>query len=137
MQANPWDYETDFLVAGTGVAGMSAAIVASRNGLNTILIESTDRWGGTTAISGGGLWAPNNPLMVAGRADDSVEAALEYMQRTIGAPGPWASDERKRAFLQAIPQYVNTLATEGVKWTRAKDYPDYYPDLPGGRVGRA
>lgn len=137
MQANPWDYETDFLVAGTGVAGMSAAIVASRNGLNTILIESTDRWGGTTAISGGGLWAPNNPLMGADRADDSVEAALEYMQRTIGAPGPWASDERKRAFLQAIPQYVNTLATEGVKWTRAKDYPDYYPDLPGGRVGRA
>jgi 3-oxosteroid 1-dehydrogenase len=132
-----WDAETDFLVAGTGVAGMSAAIAARRNGLDTLVIESTDRWGGTTAISGGGLWMPNNPLMVANRAGDSTEAALEYMKLTIGAPGPWASDERKLAFLQAIPQYVNTLAAEGVKWTRAKDYPDYYPDLPGGRVGRA
>ena len=132
-----WDIETDFLVAGTGVAGMSAAITARRNGLDTLLIESTDRWGGTTAISGGGLWMPNNPLMVADRAGDSVAAALEYMKLTIGEPGPWASDTRKLAFLQAIPQYVNMLAAEGVKWTRAKDYPDYYPDLPGGRVGRA
>jgi 3-oxosteroid 1-dehydrogenase len=116
---------------------MSAAITARRNGLSTLLIESTDRWGGTTAISGGGFWMPNNPLMVADRAGDSVEAALEYMKLTVGAPGRWASDERKLAFLQAIPQYVNMLAAEGVKWTRAKDYPDYYPDLPGGRVGRA
>jgi 3-oxosteroid 1-dehydrogenase len=136
MQANAWDVETDFLVAGTGVAGMSAAITARRNGLDTLLIESTDRWGGTTAISGGGLWAPNNPLMVADRAGDSVEAALEYMKLTVGAPGLWASDERKLAFLQAIPPYMTTLAAEGVKWTRAKDYPDYYPDLPGGGVGR-
>jgi 3-oxosteroid 1-dehydrogenase len=59
------------------------------------------------------------------------------MKHTVGAPGPWASDERKLAFLQAIPQYVTMLAAEGVKWTRAKAYPDYYPDLPGGRVGRA
>ncbi len=137
MQVRPWDVETDFLVVGTGVAGMSAAITARRSGLDTIVIESTDRWGGTTAISGGGLWMPNNPLMVADRAGDSVEAALEYMKLTIGDPGPWASDERKLAFLRAIPQYVNMLAAEGVKWTRAKDYPDYYPDLPGGRVGRA
>ncbi len=137
MQTTSWDIETDFLVAGSGAAGMSAAITASRNGLDTLLIESMDKWGGTTAISGGGLWAPNNPLMVADGADDSIEAALEYMRQTIGAPGPWASDERKLAFLRAIPQYVNTLAAEGVQWTRAKDYPDYYPDLPGGRVGRA
>lgn len=137
MQTNAWDFETDFLVAGSGVAGMSAAITANRNGLDVILIESMEKWGGTTAISGGGLWVPNNPLMVADGADDSIEAAFDYMQRTVGAPGPWASDERKLAFLQAIPPYVNTLAAEGVKWTRAKDYPDYYPDLPGGRVGRA
>lgn len=136
MPTSAWDFETDFLVAGTGVAGMSAAITASRNGLDVILIEGMEKWGGTTAISGGGLWVPNNPLMVADGAGDSIEAAFAYMQQTIGTPGPWASDERKMAFLQAIPQYINTLAKDGVKWTRAKDYPDYYPDLPGGRVGR-
>jgi 3-oxosteroid 1-dehydrogenase len=137
MHTNVWDVDTDFLVAGTGVAGLSAAITARRNGLDVLVLESTDKWGGTTAISGGGLWLPNNPLMVADHAGDSIEAAFEYMKYTIGTPGPWASDQRKLAFLAAIPHYVTTLAHEGVQWTRAKAYPDYYPDVIGGRVGRA
>jgi 3-oxosteroid 1-dehydrogenase len=64
------------LVAGTGVAGFSAAIMAKRNKLDTLIIESTDKWGGTTGLSGGGLWAPNNPLMGKADVEDSVEAAL-------------------------------------------------------------
>ncbi len=134
--SHTWDYETDYLVVGTGVAGLSAAITAKRNGLDTLIIESMGIWGGTTAISGGGLWMPNNPLMVKDDAEDSVDEALDYMNQTIGDVGPWTSRERKLAFLHGIPNYVNTLADEGVKWTRARDYPDYYPDLPGGRVGR-
>jgi 3-oxosteroid 1-dehydrogenase len=131
-----WDYEIDYLVVGTGVAGMSAAIAARRNGLDTIVVESMEKWGGTTAISGGGLWMPNNPLMQAANEEDSVEEAFDYMQQTIGNVGPWTSRERKMAFLNNIPHYVNMMADEGVKWTRAKDYPDYYPDLAGGRIGR-
>ncbi|MDT5309639.1 MAG: 3-oxosteroid 1-dehydrogenase [Mycobacterium sp.] len=131
-----WHYEIDYLVAGTGVAGLSAAITAKRNGLETLIVESTDKWGGTTGMSGGGLWAPNNPLMVKAGVEDSVEAALHYMEQTIGDVGPWTSRDRKLAFLNTIPHYIDTLGEEGVKWVRAKDYPDYYPDLPGGRVGR-
>lgn len=133
---NEWDYETDFLVAGTGAAGMSAAITANKNGLDVLMVESMDKWGGTTAISGGGLWMPNNPLMKRDGVEDSVEEAFAYMKAIIGEPGPWASDERKLAFLIAVPDFVNMMAEEGIKWTRAKDYPDYYPDLPGGRIGR-
>ena len=131
-----WDHEIDYLVAGTGVAGLSAAITAKRNGLDTLIVESMEKWGGTTAISGGGLWMPNNPLMVTGGVEDSLEEALEYMEQTIGDVGPWTSRERKLSFLNAIPHYINTLVQEGVTWVRAKDYPDYYPDLPGARVGR-
>jgi 3-oxosteroid 1-dehydrogenase len=131
-----WHYEFDYLVAGTGVAGLSAAIMAKRHGLNTLMVESTDKWGGTTGVSGGGLWAPNNPLMVKDGVEDSVEAALHYMEQTIGDVGPWTSRKRKLAFLNTIPQYIDVLAEEGVKWVRAKDYPDYYPDVPGARVGR-
>lgn len=133
---NQWDYEIDFLVAGTGSAGMSAAITADKNGLDVIMVESMDKWGGTTAISGGGLWMPNNPLMLREGIEDSVDAALDYMKDTIGNPGPWASDERKLAFINGIPSFMNMMSEEGLKWTRAKDYPDYYPDLPSGRVGR-
>lgn len=131
-----WDYETDFLVVGSGAAGLSAAIAARRSGLDVLIIESMDKWGGTTAISGGGLWMPHNPLMIEAGVEDSVEEALGYMEATIGDVGSWTSLERKKAFLHAIPHYVDMMAEEGVRWTRAKDYPDYYPDLPGGRVGR-
>jgi 3-oxosteroid 1-dehydrogenase len=131
-----WDQTIDYLVVGTGIAGLSAAITAKLNDLDVVVIESTDKWGGTTAVSGGVLWMPNNPLMKEAEIDDSDEAALDYMEQTIGDVGSWTSRERKVAFLDAIPAYMEMLANEGVHWVRAKDYPDYYSDLPGGRVGR-
>jgi len=135
--AEKWDLEVDYLVAGTGVAGMSAAITAKLNGLDTLVVESMDKWGGTTAISGGGLWMPNNPLMQRDGAQDSPEKAFDYLQSTVGDVGPWTSDARKWAFINGIPPYVTMLADNGIKWARAKKYPDYYPDLPSGMVGRS
>jgi len=132
-----WDEEVDFLVAGSGVAGLSAAITAKLNGLDTLVVESMEKWGGTTAISGGGLWVPNNPLEFKDDVQDSPEAAFDYMKSTIGDLGPWTSDARKWAFINAIPSYVNMLSEQGIKWARAKKYPDYYPDLPSGLVGRS
>lgn len=135
--ADTWDYETDYLVVGTGAAGLSAAITASRNGLDVILTESMEKWGGTTAISGGGLWMPANPLMHRDGIQDSIEEAYQYLEATVGNLGSWTSSERKRAFLTAIPSYMNMMSDEGIKWARATDYPDYYPDIPGGKIGRA
>ncbi|MCB9819692.1 FAD-binding protein [Candidatus Nomurabacteria bacterium] len=132
-----WDYEIDYLVVGTGAAGLSAAITAKENGLDTILIESTDKWGGTTAISGGGLWMPDNPLMQRHGISDSIEEAYQYMEQTIGNVGPWTSEARKKAFLHGVNNYYELLEGKGVRWSISKDYPDYYPDLPGGRIGRS
>lgn len=132
-----FDHTVDYLVAGTGVAGLSAAITARLEGMDVLLIESEDKWGGTTCISGGGLWLPNNPEMQRAGVQDSVDEALLYMDQIIPDLGPWTSRERKLAFLNAIPDYVNLLSREGIRWSRSKDYPDYYPDLPGGRIGRA
>ena len=132
-----WDYEVDFLVAGSGVAGLSAAITAKLNGLDVLVIESMDKWGGTTAISGGGLWVPNNPLMIKDGEQDSPERAFDYLQSTIGDLGPWTSEKRKWAFINSIAPYLNMLSNNGIKWARAKKYPDYYPDLPSGMVGRS
>lgn len=132
-----WDKEVDFLVVGTGAAGLSAAITAKKNGLDTLLIESTDKWGGTTAISGGGLWMPNNPLARKAGLPDSIEETLDYLEDTVGDVGPWTSTARKRSFLLGINNYTQMMEEEGVRWFRSKDYPDYYPDLPGGRIGRS
>lgn len=132
-----WDHEVDYLVAGSGIAGMSAAITAKLNGLDVLVVESMEKWGGTTAISGGGLWVPNNPLMIRDGEQDTPEKAFAYLKATVGDLGPWTSDARKWAFINAIPSYINMLADNGIKWARAKKYPDYYPDLPSGMVGRS
>ncbi|WP_238011781.1 FAD-dependent oxidoreductase [Dactylosporangium sp. AC04546] len=131
-----WDREVDVLVVGTGAAGMTAAITAADAGRTVLLVESTDKWGGTTALSGGGLWMPTNPLMAKLGLDDSVDKALTYMAAAIGEAGPASSPERRRAFVETVPEVYRFLERLGVRWTAAKDYPDYYPDRPGGMTGR-
>lgn len=132
-----WDRIVDVLVVGTGAAALTAAITAAEEEQDVLVVESTDLWGGTTAVSGGGLWMPNNPLMAAAGVPDSTEMALTYMETVIDDVGPVSSRERKLAFLTAVPDVVNLLASLGVQWMRSKDYPDYYPDKPGGMIGRS
>jgi 3-oxosteroid 1-dehydrogenase len=125
--------EVDVLVVGTGAAGLTAAIAAADAGASVLVVESTGKWGGTTALSGGGLWMPTNPLI---KGEDSVEKALTYMAEAIGDAGPASSPERRRAFVETIPEVYALLAGKGVRWVASHDYPDYYPDRPGGMVGR-
>lgn len=55
--------EFDVVVVGSGAAGLATALGAIDEGLSVLVIESTERWAGSTGMSGGGLWLPNNPLM--------------------------------------------------------------------------
>lgn len=132
-----WDNLTDVLVAGSGAAGLATAITAADAGLDVLVVESTPKWGGTTAVSGGGVWAPANPLMLRAGVQDSKQEALRYMEETIGDVGPASSPERREAFLDGVPEVVRLLGRLGVRWRRCPDYPDYYPDLPGGKIGRS
>ncbi|WP_326999804.1 FAD-dependent oxidoreductase [Dactylosporangium sp. NBC_01737] len=132
-----WDREVDVLVVGTGAAGMTAAIAAADAGRRVLVVESTGKWGGTTALSGGGLWMPTNPMMAGFGQVDSVDKALTYMQAAIGDAGPASSPERRRAFVESVPEVFTFLQRLGVRWAAAKEYPDYYPDRPGGMTGRS
>ena len=55
MEGIKWDLEVDALVVGSGAGGMAAALTAREEGLDVLLVEKTDRIGGSTAISGGAL----------------------------------------------------------------------------------
>ena len=127
---------SDFVVVGTGAGGLAGAIAAKLNGLNPLIIEKAAVWGGTSALSGGGVWIPNNPLMQRDGAADSVDEALAYLEAVIGDVGPASSRERKLAYLHTGPQMVEQLEQLGFKWRRAPRYPDYYQDQPGAKVGR-
>ncbi|WP_280527613.1 FAD-binding protein [Agromyces archimandritae] len=135
-----WDREVDILVAGSGAAALTAAITAKDAGLDVLVTESTDRWGGTTMRSGGGLWLPNNPVMRRRGIHDSREAALEYLEASIGpvaSIGPASSQARREAFVDGVAPFVELTERLGVVWSVGKDYPDYYPDRAGGRIGRS
>jgi 3-oxosteroid 1-dehydrogenase len=73
-----WDEETDVLVAGSGAGGVTGAYTAAREGLDVLLVEASDRFGGTTAYSGGGgMWFPCNPVLQRAGVDDTLDEALE------------------------------------------------------------
>lgn len=131
------DITVDVLVVGTGGTGLAAAIAAKDAGADVLLIEGHDKWGGTTMRSGGGLWLPVNPVMQREGLPDSKDEALDYLEAAIGDAGPASSRERREAFIDAIPGVVIRLEELGVRWAAAKNYPDYYPERAGGKVGRS
>ena len=132
-----WDETYDVVVGGTGVAALAAGVTAADAGMTVIMLESTERWGGSSAMSGGGLWLPNNPLMSREGVSDSRDEALAYLEATVGDAGPATSRARKEAFVDGVAGFVNLAERLGVRFARATDYPDYYPELKGGKIGRA
>ena len=132
-----WEAAYDVIVVGSGAAGLTAAATAATAGLRVLVVEKSKYWGGTTAFSGGGVWIPSNPVMTAAGDADSPDAASAYLDDVIGDAGPESTPARRKAFLEAGPEMVDFLSRHGFQWTRAEDYPDYYPERPGGRVGRS
>lgn len=65
----------DVVVAGSGAAGLTAALAAARAGCRAAVFGAAPRWGGTSGISGGAVWVPGNLLS---GVPDRVEDALAY-----------------------------------------------------------
>lgn len=120
------------IVVGSGSAALTAALAAKESGLEPLVIESMNLIGGSSAMSGGGAWIPNNPLMLRAGTFDSYENARKYMDVTIGDVGPASSDERRETYLREGPKMVEWLEKLGVCFHYGKGYADYYPELPGG-----
>lgn len=132
-----FDETYDVVVVGTGAAAFSTALGAVDSGLSVLLLESTKKWGGNSAMSGGGMWLPNNPLLRADGVGDSREEALTYLEATVGNEGRATSRARKEAFVDGVDDFVNTAQKYGMKFQRAAEYADYYPEKPGGKIGRS
>jgi 3-oxosteroid 1-dehydrogenase len=128
-----WDYTADLLVVGSGAGAMTAALVAKREGLDSLVLEKTEYYGGSSALSGGGLWVPNNPLMVKAGFSDSLEKARTYLDATVGDRVP---RERKEAYLTQATEMVRYLLDHShLRLEVIPEYPDYYPERPGGMAG--
>ena len=125
----------DVIVIGSGAGGLTAAFKAAKNGLRVLVVEKRHQFGGSSAMSGGTVWAPNSRFSKQLGLADSFEEGLQYMEGCIGNEGSWCSTERKKAYIENVNEAMEEMAGEGVEWIPARHYPDYYPELPGGKTG--
>ena len=126
------DSNFDLVIVGSGAGGLTAAITAKLAGLNPLLIEKTPFVGGSSALSGGILWLPNNPLLARNGVADSRAASLTYMANFVEPGDPASTPERRAAFVDAIAPMVALLEKQGMKFEPCLGYSDYYEHLPGG-----
>ena len=108
-----WDSTVDLVIVGSGGGGMVAALTAADAGASALVLEKQERVGGSTAMSGGIVWVPNNPVMRADGVPDSYEDAMAHFEAVVGDVGPASSFERRHAFLTAGPEMVSFLQERG------------------------
>jgi len=120
----------DVVVLGSGAAGLTAALAAAVEGAKVAVFEKADLIGGTTALSGGTIWLPNNQC--AG-IDDPPERGREYLASlSNGMILPELAD----ALIDGGPRFVEFIErhTE-LRMRLVAGYPDYHPEHPGGLPG--
>lgn len=133
MGGAAWDHEVDWLIVGSGAGAMTSAIVAHDLGATTLLLEKASVYGGSSAMSGGGLWIPNNHLMADVGITDSYDDALAYLRAVTGGV---VSEARLLAYLDHSPRMAKYLCEKTrVALVSLPEYPDYYPNAPGSRPG--
>ena len=122
----------DVVVVGSGAAGLVAALTAAHAGASVILLEATDRWGGSTAVSGGLVWAPNHHHADEKGMVDSREDVLAHLRGCSYA----RDDDRVVAFVDASPQAVRFVEDHTPLTFQAIDYPDTFSERVGGKLHR-
>jgi 3-oxosteroid 1-dehydrogenase len=126
------DETFDFVIIGSGGGSMCAALVLRAGGKRVLVLEKTGLVGGTTAISGGVMWIPANPLMAAAGIEDDAEQALGYLNAVVGdhQDTPGTSPERRQTYVEQSPKMVQFLLDRAVRLRRVPSWPDYCA-LPG------
>lgn len=131
-----WDEEVDLVVVGSGAAGMTGAVVAALGGASVLVLEKTEFVGGTTAVSGGGLWIPLNHHAAEVGVEDNRDDALAYLRACAGGT---AEDDILETLVDRGPEMIRLLEDKaGLSFRPWPGYGttiDYRPDLPGSRHG--
>src|SRR6478736_3225365 len=125
-----FDVEVDVVVAGSG-GGITGAYTAGREGLSVLLAEATDKFGGTTAYSGGGgMWYPCNPVVERAGTDDTMDAALAYFHAVVGDRTPRALQE---TYVRGGASLIAYLEQDPAFEFTVLPWPDYYGSVPDAR----
>ena len=131
LDSDGFDHTVDVLIVGSGGGGMTAALTATALGLSALVIEKSSHFGGSTALSGGGIWVPGAPSQRREGYVPSQAGVVEYLRQITDG---LVSDARIRQYVESSPKTLELL--EGLSgWLEfvwKPGYADYYPELPGG-----
>ena len=123
----------DVVVVGSGAPGLTAALSAVRAGAAVAVLEKADYLGGTSAVSGGMIWIPQNRCMTELGIADSRDDALDYLGAVCDHRTPLAVLETlvdRGTEMQAFVEAESDLRFETLE-----NFPDYHPEWPGAHAG--
>jgi 3-oxosteroid 1-dehydrogenase len=131
VTTNEFDHAVDVLVVGSGGGGMTAALAADASGLNTLVVEKSAQFGGSTALSGGGIWVPGAPSQRKEGYVPDPDGVFEYLRQITGG---LVSDARLRQYVDTAPAMMEFLEklSPWFEFVWKPGYADYYPELAGG-----
>lgn len=107
-----WDRQVDVVVVGYGGAGAAAALQARECGADVLLV---DRFGGggTTAYSGGVIYAGATRFQREAGFEDTVDNMLAYLEMEVGDA---VRPETLRRFCEGSAGDVDWLVRHGVRY---------------------
>ncbi len=114
------------MVVGSGGGALTGAALAAKAGLSVLVVEKTDRIGGTSAYSGGACWLPGSQVQQRAGLPDSTSGARDYLRAILEHP----DDERVEAFLAHAPELVAALEDDPLLDFEWLPFPEYF-DAPG------
>ncbi|MEG0558303.1 MAG: FAD-dependent oxidoreductase [Comamonas sp.] len=126
------EQEYDLIVVGSGAGALLGAIRAQEQGLKTLLVEKASLFGGTSALSGGGIWIPVNYDQARAGIKDDLETAFGYMKRCVRG---MATDDRVLAYVETANKMAEYLRQIGIPYRAMTKYADYYPHIEGAKPG--
>lgn len=123
----------DVVVVGSGAGGLTAALRARISGASVLVLDKASFVGGTSAVSGGVLWIPDNRhLRGLGRVDTLADGAAYVRALALG-----------KAEQEVMTRYVNEAnraldfieSNTPLAFKPLENFPDYHQTAPGAHEG--
>jgi 3-oxosteroid 1-dehydrogenase len=130
-----WDETTEVLILGSGGAALTAAVTAAVEGRRVTVLEKAPVLGGTTAISGGGVWIPANHHVGEVGVEDSREEALGYLRACSPYAEQWLLETIVDRGIEMVHFLEDRAGLFFRPWPSQGGTIDYRPWLDGAKHG--